>query len=53
MKKDIVSRIKDVIEDLKKIQSEDREMTKAEKAKVKKILLSIAEQRIKELGWNK
>jgi len=53
MKKDIVDRIKEVIKDLEKIKSEDREMTKTEKAKVKKILLSIAEQRIKELGWDK
>ncbi len=53
MKKDIVDRIKEVIKDLEKIKSEGREMTKTEKAKVKKTLLSIAEQRIKELGWDK
>ena len=53
MKKDIVDRIKEVVADLKQIQSEGREMTKTEKAKVKRVLLSIAEQRLKELGWNK
>jgi hypothetical protein len=53
MRKSIVDRIKEVIADLKQIENEGREMTKAEKAKVKRILLSIAEQRIKELGWDK
>ena len=49
----VIERIKQVIAMLEKIQAEGREMTKAEKAKVKKVLLSIAEQRLKELGWDK
>lgn len=49
--KNLVDRIKEVIAFIEKVQAEDREMTKAEKAKVKKVLLSIAEQRLKELGW--
>ena len=47
--KNIVDRIKEVIAFLEKVQAEDREMTKTEKAKVKRILLSIAEQRLKEM----
>ncbi len=53
MKKDIVDRIKELVAELEQIQSEGRQMTKTEKAKVKRVLLSIAEQRIKELGWDK
>lgn len=53
MKKDLVTRIKEVVAELEQIQSEGREMTKTEKAKVKRVLLSIAEQRLKELGWGK
>ncbi len=51
--KNLVDRIKEVIAFIEKAQAEDREMTKAEKAKVKRALLSIAEQRLKELGWEK
>lgn len=51
--KNLVDRIKEVIAFIEEVQAEGREMTKAEKAKVKRVLLSIAEQRLKELGWNK
>ncbi len=49
----VIERIKEVITMLDQIKAEGREMTKAEKAQVKKVLLSIAEQRLEELGWNK
>jgi hypothetical protein len=49
--KSLVDRIREAIAFLEEIQAEDREMTKAEKAKVKRLLLAIAEQRLKELGW--
>jgi hypothetical protein len=52
-KKDIVGRIKEVIADLDKVQAEGREMTETEKAEIQKVLLSIAEQRLEELGWDK
>jgi hypothetical protein len=52
-KKDIVGRIKEVIADLDKVQAEGREMTETEKAEIEKVLLSIAEQRLEELGWDK
>jgi hypothetical protein len=51
--KSIVDRIKEVIAFIEEAQAEGREMTKAEKAKVKRVLLSIAEQRIRDLGWDK
>jgi len=47
--KSIVNKIKEVIKSIEKIQAEDREMTEAEKAEVEKVLLSVIEQRQKEL----
>jgi hypothetical protein len=47
--KDIVSRIYEAVAQIEAIQAEDREMTEAEKAQVQELLLSIAEQRLKEL----
>ena len=45
----LVNRIKEVIAFLEEIETEGRAMTKDEKAKAKKVLLSIAKHRLKEL----
>jgi hypothetical protein len=49
----VKDRIMQVIEQIKKVQAQGREMTETEKMEVSAELLSIAEQRLKELGWDK
>jgi hypothetical protein len=49
----VKERIRQTITKLEQVQSEGRQMTETEKMEFTAELLSIAEQRIKELGWNK
>jgi hypothetical protein len=49
----VKKRLKQAIAQLEQVQAEGREMTETEKAEIQKVLLSIAEQRLEELGWDK
>ena len=49
----VKKRLKQAIAQLEQVQAEGREMTETEKAEIQEVLLSIAEQRLKELGWEK
>jgi NADH:ubiquinone oxidoreductase subunit E len=49
----VKERIKQAITMLEQVQAEDRNMTETEKMEFTAELLSIAEQRIRDLGWDK
>ena len=49
----VKERIRQTITMLEKVQAEGRQMTETEKMEFTAELLSIAEQRIRDLGWDK
>jgi hypothetical protein len=49
----VKERIRQTITKLEQVQAEDRQMTETEKMEFTAELLSIAEQRIRDLGWDK